>query len=85
MDATLDRFGRIVIPKKLRDELNLGPGSTVRIEEGKDGILLKPVEGEGNLKEKNGVLVFTGKTNGDIESRLDEVRQVRNSLLGGIE
>ena len=46
MEATLDRFGRIVIPKKMREYFNLRPGSPVRIEEGQDGILLKPVEGE---------------------------------------
>ena len=40
MDATLDRFGRIVIPKKVRDNLDLGPGSQMRIEEIDYGIVL---------------------------------------------
>ena len=33
MQATIDRIGRIVIPKKLRDDFNLEPGSQIHIEE----------------------------------------------------
>ena len=45
MEATLDRFGRIVIPKKIREDLHLQVGSSIRIEEGDGEIVLKPVEG----------------------------------------
>ena len=30
METTLDEFGRIVIPKEIRDDLNLKPGSRIR-------------------------------------------------------
>lgn len=33
MEATIDRFGRIVIPKKIRDDFNLKPGSQIHFEE----------------------------------------------------
>ena len=68
METVLDQFGRIVIPKKTRDDFNLRTGSSIRIEEGKGEILLKPVEGESNLVEKDGVLVFSGQSAGDIEN-----------------
>ena len=59
MEATLDRFGRIVIPKKIREDFHLQVGSSIRIEEGEGEIVLKPVEGEPNLVKKDGVLVFS--------------------------
>ncbi len=65
METTLDRFGGIVIPKKLREDFNLHFGSPIRIVESKEGIFLTPVEGEPNLVDKDGVLVFSGKTIGN--------------------
>ena len=52
MEATLDRFGRIVIPKKIREDLHLQVGSSIRIEEGDGKIVLKPIEGEPSLLKK---------------------------------
>ncbi len=83
MEATLDRFGRIVIPKKIREEFHLHVGSPLRIEEGERGIWLMPVEGEPALVEKEGVLVFSGKTVGNIETAIEEHRQERNKILRG--
>ena len=42
METTLDKFGRIVIPKEIRDDFNLKPGSQIRIEESEQTIILKP-------------------------------------------
>lgn len=83
MEATLDKFGRIVIPKKIRENFNLRPGSPIRIEEGKDEILLTPIEEEPTLVEKDGVLVFTGLPIEDIENHMDIMRKQRNNFLGG--
>jgi AbrB family looped-hinge helix DNA binding protein len=60
METSLDRFGRIFIPKKIREDFNLKAGSLIRIKEGDQEIILKPVRGEPNLHVKDGVLVFTG-------------------------
>ena len=81
MEATLDRFGRIVIPKKIREEFHLHAGSSLRIEEGKRGIWLTPVEDEATLVEKEGVLVFSGKTVGNIETAIEEHRHERSNML----
>jgi len=83
MEATLDRFGRIVIPKKIREDLHLQVGSSIRIEEGEGEIVLKPVEGEPSLVKKDGVLVFSGKAVGNVETAVEEHRQERNKLLRG--
>ena len=83
VDAILDRFGRIVIPKRVRDHLDLRAGSQIRIEETEDGIVLKPIYGEPNLIEKDGVLVFSGAAVGDIEDALRENRTERSSAIVG--
>ena len=83
MEATLDRFGRIVIPKKIREDLHLQVGSSIRIEEDDGKIVLIPIEGEPSLLKKDGVLVFSGKAVGNVETAIEEHRQERNKLLRG--
>ena len=85
MEAILDKFGRIVIPKKIRDDFSLRPGTSIRIEEGKNEILLKPIEGESGLTEKDGVLVFTGKSIGNLDTEIEQVRRKRNQSLGSFK
>ena len=77
MEATLDKFGRIVIPKEIRDDFNLKPGSLIRIEESEQAIILKPVAGEPNLHWKDGVLVFSGVPMGDLDKALEKHREDR--------
>jgi len=77
METTLDRFGRIVIPKEIRDDFNLKPGSQISIEESDQVIILKPLEGEPNLHLKDGVLVFSGTPLGDFSEALEKHREDR--------
>ena len=60
METILDRFGRIVIPKKIRENFNLKAGTQIQIEENQKSIILTPVHRKPNLRIKNGVLVFSG-------------------------
>ena len=82
MDAILDRFGRIVIPKEVRNRLDLRAGSQMRIEETDNGIVLKPIHGEPNLIEKDGVLIFSGASLGNIEDALTKHRKERSKAIG---
>ncbi|MHB8342303.1 MAG: AbrB/MazE/SpoVT family DNA-binding domain-containing protein, partial [Mycobacteriales bacterium] len=43
MQVTIDRFGRVVVPKSYRQRLGLGPGRVLLIEETGAGLLLTPV------------------------------------------
>lgn len=61
MKAVLDKFGRIVIPKEVRESLCLKPGSTFFIEEVNREIHLKPMEGTQNVKNKDGGWFFPGR------------------------
>jgi AbrB family looped-hinge helix DNA binding protein len=80
--TTVDRFGRIVLPKKLRDDFNLEPGSQIQIEESGQKIILKPIHGEPNLRLKGGVLVFTGVPVGDLNKAVAKHRDERLRSFG---
>ncbi|HVT60791.1 MAG TPA: AbrB/MazE/SpoVT family DNA-binding domain-containing protein [Thermoanaerobaculia bacterium] len=55
---TLDKAGRVVIPKPLREELNLEPGDALELERAGELITLRPVRGTGPLTKEQGVWVF---------------------------
>ena len=76
-ETIVDRFGRIVIPKKIREDFNLEAGTQIRFEESELGIVLKPVRGEPNLLWKDGVLVFSGSAVGDLDGILIKHREDR--------
>jgi AbrB family looped-hinge helix DNA binding protein len=82
METTLDKFGRIVIPKKIRNDFNLKPGDQIRIEQKEQVIILKPVEGEPNLHWKDGVLVFSGTPIGEYGEVLEKHREDRINKFG---
>jgi len=76
----IDRFGRVLIPKKLRDALHLQPGEQLTVEL-EDGVLhLRPVARPVRTVEHRGRLILDapGTLTGDPveemrESRLDEL------------
>ena len=80
-ETIVDRFGRIVIPKKIREHFNLEAGTQVRFEESEEGIVLKPVHGEPNLHWKEGVLVFSGSALGDLSDAIAKHREERTRNL----
>jgi AbrB family looped-hinge helix DNA binding protein len=83
---TLDKAGRIVLPKPLRDELRLEPGDTLEIESSSDEITLRPTRGQAQLRKKQGVWVFrSGEplSQATVDRTVQEVRQEReNHILG---
>jgi AbrB family looped-hinge helix DNA binding protein len=84
METTLDRFGRVVIPKDVRDDMGLGAGSVLRIQKEGQKIVLQPVQGEPKVMEKKGILVFTGAAAGDVSGALHELRKRRLKKMTGI-
>lgn len=77
MEATLDRFGRIVIPKRVREDLGLHVGSVLEIEERDDQIVLSVRRDEPDLVREDGVLVYTGQAAGDLEQAVEAQRRAR--------
>jgi AbrB family looped-hinge helix DNA binding protein len=54
----IDKAGRVVIPKPLREELHLEPGDALEMESAGEQITLRPVRGTGPLVKEHGVWVF---------------------------
>jgi len=55
---TIDRAGRVVIPKPLREELHLEPGDSLELGTIGEQITLRPVRGTSPLTKEHGVWVF---------------------------
>ena len=82
METTVDRFGRVLIPKVLRRDIGLEPGAMLYIEKEDGKILLEPLTGGPRLVEKEGVLVFTGAAPGDVAAAIKSHRKARIAKTG---
>jgi len=60
MELKIDKFGRVVLPKKLREHLGVGVSLKVEVKETAEGVLLTPVRRESGLMMKDGVLMLRG-------------------------
>jgi len=78
MKTTIDRFGRVVVPKAIRKHFGLAPGVEVEIDERDQEIVIRQVAGYSPLQIEDGVLVFAGEAAGDIASWVRKVREDRN-------
>ena len=79
--VTLDRAGRVVIPKSLRDELHLEPGDSLALDTQGDSVTLRPIRSTTPLRKDRGVWVFrTGQklTAAMTEKALRESREQRD-------
>ena len=85
MEATIDRFGRILIPKSLREELDLEPGTVLELEASNGEIRLRAAERHQGLFVKEEVLVYGGDAVGDLEGALRKQRQRRIGKIGGVK
>jgi AbrB family looped-hinge helix DNA binding protein len=81
---TLDKAGRVLIPKFLRQQLHLGPGDTLRLDSEGEQITLRPMRPKALLKKEQGLWVYHGEpTDASVTSVIDEVRAKRaRELLG---
>ena len=77
METTLDRFGRVVIPKKVRSRLGVEAGTVFEIEESDGEIHLKPILETPVIVEKGGILVHRGRPAGSIEDAVNRDREDR--------
>ena len=55
---TLDKAGRMVLPKALRDELQLSPGDTLEVESSGEQVALRPLRATTPLQKERGVWVY---------------------------
>jgi AbrB family looped-hinge helix DNA binding protein len=75
---TIDKAGRVVIPKPLRQRLRLGPGDVLELRSEGECITLQPVRPQAPLKKEHGIWVYEGEaTDTSIADLLDRERGER--------
>lgn len=79
MEVKIDDYGRIVIPKGIRDRLGISSGSALEIDvrsegEAAESITLKPKGQEPALQKKGDLLVHSGSL---LDEDFDVVEQIR--------
>ena len=60
--VTLDKAGRVVLPKPLRDRLQLAPGDTLQLDTEGESIRLRPIRQKVTLKKELGIWVYQGES-----------------------
>jgi AbrB family looped-hinge helix DNA binding protein len=76
--VSLDRAGRVVLPKLLREQMHLVPGDDLLVENEGDRITLRPIRAEALLKKEHGIWVYQGESSDlSIPKLIDEEREKR--------
>lgn len=83
MKLTIDKSGRIVVPKRLRERLGLRPNSELEIVEQPNGMLLRAAEEKPSLIEVGGLLVHQGSAEpgANWDRVLQDVREERAQTI----
>jgi AbrB family looped-hinge helix DNA binding protein len=61
MTIKIDKAGRIVLPKPVRERFRLRAGSDLELEERPEGLILRPVEQGPSMIQEHGIWVHLGK------------------------
>lgn len=60
MELVVDKFGRVVLPKPVREDLGLSAGDIIQVDQRPGCLILWPMPQRNVLKRKDGFLVFSG-------------------------
>lgn len=84
--TTIDKAGRLVVPKQMRDSLHLKAGDELEVEQDGDSLVLRHRISGPNMTREKGILVFD--TGGQItvemvNKTLNQVRGEREQRILG--
>jgi AbrB family looped-hinge helix DNA binding protein len=79
MTLRMDKAGRVILPKPVRERLGLHAGSDLEMQETAEGLVLKPADRRPSLVRKGSFLVHTGELprGYDILKAIDQDRDVK--------
>ena len=79
MTLKIDKSGRIVVPKPLRDRLGLKPDTELEVLEQPGGVLLRPVEQKPSMLRVDGLWVHQGiaQPGANWDRALEDLREER--------
>lgn len=83
---TVDKAGRFVLPKPVRDEFQIEPGDSFELRSSADEIVLRPARGKAQMRREHGVWVLHGGTPlpaDVIEKTTQKVRRERERQILG--
>lgn len=83
---TVDKAGRVVLPKPVREELHLSAGDALTLESSEDGITLRPVRGNAGMRKKRGIWVLNIDepiSAADVDRTMREIRLERERSFVG--
>ena len=60
--TTIDKAGRLVLPKSIRDALQISAGDTLEIESEDDRLVISPIRVRPGLLKERGVWVYRSGT-----------------------
>ena len=77
MRIGIDKAGRVVLPKAVRDHYGVNPGAVLEVEESDEIIVLRPIHDEPSVGEKNGLLVVSSPADEDLADSVSRMREGR--------
>jgi AbrB family looped-hinge helix DNA binding protein len=86
MTLKIDKAGRVILPKPVRDRLGLHAGSDLEIQETPDGVVLRPADRKPSMVKKGSFWVHTGELppGYDILRAIDDDREERTRKAWGL-
>ena len=78
MVTTLDKFGRVIIPKRFRERLGINFKTALNISEDGKRIVIELVQEKEPVVDRNGILVFTGNLE---DKKSDLIKSDRNRRM----
>lgn len=86
MELRIDKAGRVVLPKPVRERLGLREGSALEMSETSNGVLLRRIDQEPSMIQKRGLWVHTGKIppGFDVVQAVQDDREERIRKLAGL-
>jgi len=86
MTIKIDKAGRIVLPKPVRERFRLRAGSDLELEERPEGLILRPVERRPSMIQEKGIWVHLGKAprGFDWDGAIDALRDERLKDASGL-
>ncbi|MCC7341510.1 MAG: AbrB/MazE/SpoVT family DNA-binding domain-containing protein [Bryobacterales bacterium] len=85
MTLKIDRAGRVILPKPVRDRFGLTAGAELEIQETADGLMLRPARRRPSLVTRDGLLLHRGTLpkGADWNLLIEEDRDDRIRSLSG--
>jgi AbrB family looped-hinge helix DNA binding protein len=80
--ASIDKAGRLVLPKRLRDELQLSPGDMLELDNQDGQVVLRPVHDTATLRKERGIWVHRAGRPLSTEAVDDALRRGRQEREG---